>query len=102
MDRAHALLHLRELRSRVALLRPMRADGPSYKLWLGDVVEFANTVWGAGSDEVSRIAAVLREELAGAGEMSERRYLRRLERLDGVLAEIEGEFGTEGPARERE
>jgi hypothetical protein len=94
MDRGHALQHVRDLRARVRVLRPMRPESPAYKLWLGDVVELANAVWGVGAPEVERIAAALRskppaEVLADPG----RAYLRRLDLLDSVLAEYERVLG---------
>lgn len=93
MEPRHALQHVRELRSRIGFLRPMRPDGPTYKLWLGDVVEAANAIWGAGSPETARIADALRANPAREGDEAGRRYLRRLESLDEVLAEYERQLG---------
>ena len=90
MEPTHALQHVRDLRARIGFLRPMRADSPPYKLWLGDIVELANTCWGAGSPELEQVAAALRPVRAGpANDDAAHRYLARLSRLDGVLAAYE-------------
>jgi hypothetical protein len=81
---------VRELRERVAFLRPLRPGNASYKLWLGDIVELVSTVWGGDSPQMARITDVLRPDSAApASGSEERRYLERLSRLETVLAGFE-------------
>jgi hypothetical protein len=81
---------VRALKEQIALLRPMQVDSPTYKLWLGDLVEVVQAVWGSGSAEMAGIVAALREyptlpDLVGA----ELRYIARLNRLHEVLSGYE-------------
>ena len=90
MDEQHLLRHLHDLRARVAFLRPLRPDNLSYKLWLGDLVELVNTVWGKSSPQMARISDVLRRAPNDAGEsLGEQRYRGRLNELDAILAAFE-------------
>jgi len=72
----------------------MHPDGPGYKLWLGDVVEFARTVWGPGSAQLAGIAGILRAPPAVGDEDGAFGYLRRLQRLDDLLAGYERELSV--------
>jgi hypothetical protein len=97
VDRHHALQHLYELRARVTFLRAMRPDSQSYKLWIGDIAEFANTVWGTGAAQLQQLASALRQrpDEDDAGEVA--RYLRRLNRVDAVLADFERQIAAPAP-----
>jgi hypothetical protein len=86
IDRGHALQHLHELRAHIAFLRPMQAGSPAYKLWLGDLVEFVQALWGPGSPQLAQIADQLRGGSVESGSLT---YLRRLQGLDRLLEEYE-------------
>jgi hypothetical protein len=86
------LQHLYELRARVAFLRAMRPENQSYQLWIGDVAEFANTVWGAGTSQLEQLAAAIRQQTAGGD--AARHYLERLSRVDAVLADYERQLAA--------
>jgi hypothetical protein len=93
VDPAHLRHHLNELRSTLRWLRSLPPDGPRYKLWLGDLVEFTRVAFGVDSPQ----AAQLRDVLAAHGrppdgtDESERAaaYLARLDAFGGVLAEFD-------------
>ncbi|MGI8549696.1 MAG: hypothetical protein ACR2PL_02700 [Dehalococcoidia bacterium] len=93
MEAQHLRSHLYQLRQRVAFLRSLRPDSPSYHLWLGDVVELVNTVWGSGSPQMQQITAALTQRDSGpilnGGFTGERAYVRRVDSLDAVLAGYE-------------
>jgi len=72
----------------------MQPDGPGYRLWLGDVVEFAQAVWGPGSAQLAGIAGVLRGSPAPGDESGAFGYLQRLQRLDDLLAGYERELAA--------
>ena len=91
VNRRHAIEHVRGLRGRVAFLRPLRPNNPNYLLWIGDIAELANTVWGTGAPEPLWLAEALR---GGAERQAtdEERYLARLQAIDAVLAAYEREL----------
>ena len=75
----------------------MRPANPTYLLWIGDIAELANSVWGPGSAQTARLADALR----GGGTMARAAvgnsgYLDRLRALDAVLAEFEAELKVVG------
>lgn len=90
MDQRHLRSHLDDLRARIGFLRAMQPDNPSYRLWLGDVIELVNLQWGVDSPQM----AALRGALSGAtgrsadGEAQREAYLARLSALDGVLERL--------------
>ena len=89
MDSTHLRRHLEDLSARVELLRPMRPDNPSYKLWLGDVVELVNVQWGVQSQQMGQLRAAIGRggrlpEPEGDAD-AERAYVRRLNDVDAVL-----------------
>lgn len=91
MQSPHTIRQVRELRSRIVFLRALRPDNPSYRLWIGDIAELANTVWGIGAAEPLQLAAALHsspDEAAGAGQ-EDLYYLERLGRIDAVLESYE-------------
>jgi hypothetical protein len=101
VNRLHALQHLHELQERVAFLRALRPESPTYKLWIGDIAEFANTVWGMGSVQSLRLAAALKRPAVGPSteDAATRNYLERLEQINAVLAEYQQELnGRDGSA----
>jgi len=93
IDPGHLRHHLNELRSTLRWLRSLRPDGPRYKLWLGDVVEFTRVAFGADSEEAARVRGVLLERgrLPDDAEEMERvrDYLWRLDAFADVLAQFE-------------
>jgi hypothetical protein len=82
-----------DLRAGVESLRPLRPDGPRYKLWLGDVVELVQTIWGPGSLQLSEVAAAVRGPVA-PDDAAALRYLKRLQRLDRVLEDLERQLSA--------
>jgi hypothetical protein len=75
------------MRARINYLRALKPDNPSYKLWLGDVVELANVQWGVQSAQMQQL-----REAIGSGRRTPdgeddatRRYLERLDTLAAVL-----------------
>ncbi len=89
MDAAHLRRHLEDLRGRINFLRAMQPDNPSYKLWLGDVIELVNVQWGLDSTQMKQLRAAIgrggRQPEAETPEERTRAYLQRLEDLDAVL-----------------
>ena len=56
MDPLHLRRHLDDLRGRIAFLRAMLPDNPSYRLWLGDVIEVAHAaVQAVGVPDEQRV-----------------------------------------------
>lgn len=97
MNRDEALQQAETLRDQVALLRPMQIDSPTYKLWLGDVVELVEGVWGNRSPEMARIVAALRENPTLPAEAgAEMRFLARLNRLHVALTEYVAKLASDG------
>jgi len=78
-----------EMRDRVAFLRSLLPDNPSYKLWLGDVVELVNLQWGLQSREMkllrSAVARGGRQPMAESPEEQRSAYIGRLDDLEAVL-----------------
>lgn len=93
MDAAHLRHHLNELRSTLNWLRSLAPDGPRYKLWLGDLVEFTGVAFGRQSLEVERLRGVLanRARVPADADDADRRhdYLARLEALGALLRAFE-------------
>jgi len=95
MDPQHARRHLDELHATAAWLRTATPDGPRYKLWLGDLVEFTRVAFGLDSPQMARV----REVLTGsrlppdAGETDRvRDYLARLDRLTALIDDFARNF----------
>lgn len=91
MDASHARRHLADLQQRIVFLRSLTPDSPSYKLWLGDVVELINAVWGPQSTQMAGMAQALRPQSPATSgrsvpEASELAYVRRLNALDALLS----------------
>lgn len=89
----HLRGQLNELRAALAWLRTLTPDGPRYKLWLGDLVEFVHAAFGPASAQMLQV----REVLTGtprlptdAGEQVQTLdYLARLDRFAAVLVGFE-------------
>ena len=92
VNRGHALQHVRELRNQLAFLRALRPNSPSYLLWIGDIAELANTVWGSGAPQLLRLAEALRGSAVEEPATPEEQYLARLQAIDAVLAHYEEEL----------
>jgi hypothetical protein len=88
-EASHLRHHLNELRGTLRWLRSLAPDGPRYKLWLGDLVEFTRVAFGADSPQAARVREVLvgRPRLpADADEAARTRdYLDRLDAFRDVL-----------------
>ncbi len=97
-DPRHLRDHLAELRGRIAFLRTMQPDSPSYKLWLGDVVELVNVQWGVESVQMAELRAALgrggRHPEAESNEERTAQYLARLNDLEAVLYSFERAAGA--------
>lgn len=93
IDPGHLHHHLNELRSTLRWLRSLTPDGPRYKLWLGDMVEFTRAAFGVDSEEAARVRDVLvrRERVPEDAEEAARvrDYLSRLDAFADVLASFE-------------
>jgi hypothetical protein len=94
MDIDHIRHHLQDLSGRRYFLRTLKPDTDRYKLWLGDMVEFVNVAYGAGSGEMSELRAVLtsrpRLPVDATEEERVRDYVERLEALGALLDRFEG------------
>jgi hypothetical protein len=93
VDPDHLRHHLNELRSTLRWLRSLTPDGPRYKLWLGDLVEFTRVAFGVDSEEAARVRDVLlgRERLPEDAEeaVRVRDYLARLDAFADALTAFE-------------
>ena len=93
VDPEHLRHHLNELRSTLRWLRSLTPDGPRYKLWLGDLVEFTRVAFGADSEEAQRVRDVLlgRERVGEDTDEATRvrDYLSRLDAFAEALAAFE-------------
>src|SRR5438477_10110441 len=89
IDAGHLRQHLEDLRGRINFLRAMQPDNPSYRLWLGDVIELVNVQWGLDSTQMKQLRAAIgrggRQPDAETPAERTRAYLQRLEDLDAVL-----------------
>ncbi|MGH2584213.1 MAG: hypothetical protein ACRDJE_04805 [Dehalococcoidia bacterium] len=89
MDSRHLHQHLRELIEREPFLRSLRPDTERYKLWLGDIVELVNVVYGADSAEMSELRAAIGGRVRLPAEATEaerqRDYVERIDMLVAVL-----------------
>jgi hypothetical protein len=94
MDSLHAHRHVQELRKRVAFLRTLRPGNPSYLVWIGDIAELANTVWGIGAPQPLRLAEALRSAQPNDVDDEDHAYRRRVEEIDAVLAGYEQELSN--------
>jgi hypothetical protein len=97
-DPRHLRDHLADLRGRIAFLRPLQPDNPSYKLWLGDVVEVVNLQWGVDSVQMARLRAAIgrggRHPDAESDDERTAQYLARLSDLEAVLESFERGAGS--------
>jgi hypothetical protein len=93
MDALHLRRHLADLRGRIAFLRALLPDNPSYKLWLGDVIELINVQWGVHSTQMLQLRGAIgragRQPEAETPEERTRAYLSRLDDLDAVLGSFD-------------
>ncbi len=94
MDTAHLRRHLDELAKTLAWMRTLTPDGPRYKLWLGDLVEFTRDAFGSTSAQMAQIRAVLTGDLRPLPEEADetartRTYLARLDAFDAILVDLE-------------
>jgi hypothetical protein len=89
LDAAHLRRHLSDLRERIGFLRALEPDAPSYKLWLGDVIELVNLQYGLQSRQMLQLRAAIgrggRQPDAVSDEERREAYLQRLSDLDLVL-----------------
>lgn len=96
MEAAHVRRHLQELRQRAAFLGALRPENQRYRLWLGDVVELVNAVWGLQSPQMAQIRQALQsgtvDRSRPASGTGTDRYLERLRRIDAILAACEREL----------
>lgn len=101
MDPQHLRQHLQDLRDRIGFLRPLLPDNPSYKLWLGDVIEVVNVQWGLQSRQMLQLRAAIgrggRQPAAESPDERGRAYLSRLDDLDAVLESFQR--GTVEPVK---
>ncbi len=89
MDPKHLRGHLEDLKGRIGFLRPLQPDNPSYKMWLGDVIELVNVQWGLQSTQMLQ----LRAAIGRSGRRPEgttmadhiQSYQGRLDDIDAVL-----------------
>ncbi|HLZ69461.1 MAG TPA: hypothetical protein VKV26_06055 [Dehalococcoidia bacterium] len=90
LDARHLRRHLEDLIGRIAFLRPLLPDNPSYRLWLGDVIELVNVQWGVHSRQMAQLrAAIGRGGRHPDGETAEeqaRAYRQRLTDIEAVLS----------------
>ncbi len=87
IDARHLRRHLDDLIGRIAFLRPLQPDNPSYRLWLGDVIEVVNLQWGVQSRQMLQLrAAIGRGGRQPDGETPEERASVYRERLDDIEA----------------
>jgi len=89
MDAGHLRQHLRELIERGPFVRSLRPDTERYKLWLGDIVELVNVVYGVDSAEMGELRAAIggRARLSAEATEAERQrdYVERVDALAAVL-----------------
>jgi hypothetical protein len=74
-------------------MRTLTPDGPRYRLWLGDFVEFTRDTFGLESEQMARVRDLLtsspRSDPA-AEEMSRvHHYLARLDRFEAIVNSFE-------------
>ncbi|HEY7296211.1 MAG TPA: hypothetical protein VH916_14295 [Dehalococcoidia bacterium] len=90
MDARHLRQHLEDLIGRLAFLRPLQPDNPSYRLWLGDVIELVNVQWGVESRQMLQLRAAIgrggRHPEAETPEERARTYRARLNDIEAVLS----------------
>jgi hypothetical protein len=76
---------------------PLRPGNPAFLVWIGDIAEFVNAYWGAGSLQSVRLAEVLRGAGAGGNDQKAvQAYLNRLRETDRILADLEAELSAAG------
>jgi len=89
MDARHLRSHLGDLRERIGFLRPLQPDNPSYRLWLGDVIELVNVQWGVQSRQMLQLRAAIgrggRQPEAESDAERGAAYRQRLSDLEAVL-----------------
>ena len=92
MNTHHLRHQLNDLRSTLPSLRTLAPDGPRYKLWLGDLVEFANAAFGPDSPQMARIREVLTSSRLSPDADQVTRlqdYLTRLDAFGALLADFQ-------------
>jgi len=89
MDPRHLRSHIEDLRGRIAFLRALQPDNPSYRLWLGDVIELVNVQWGLQSRQMLQLRAAIgrggRHPEGATPEERAQAYRQRLDDVDIVL-----------------
>lgn len=89
LDAAHLRRHLQDLRERIVYLRALEPDSPTYKLWLGDMIEVVNHQYGLQSRQMLQLRAAIgrvgRQPEAVSNEARRDAYLQRLADFDLVL-----------------
>jgi hypothetical protein len=89
LDAAHLRGQLQDLRERIAFLRALEPDSPTYKLWLGDVIEVVNLQYGLHSRQMLQLRAAIgrvgRQPAAISEDERREAYLQRLADLGLVL-----------------
>lgn len=90
--------HVQDLRGRIAFLRALAPDSPTYKLWLGDVIELVNLQWGVDSRQMAQVRAAIgrggrHPEPETASERTTA-YLAKLDDVDVVMQSFERDSGA--------
>ena len=89
MDYRQARAQLSEFRTSLNWMRTLTPDGPRYRLWLGDFVEFTRETFGLDSEQMARVRDILTAEPRAEPATDEttrvRRYLARLDRFEAVV-----------------
>lgn len=89
MNAHHQRHKLNELRRELMSLRPLAPDGPRYKLWLGDLVEFVHAAFGPATPQMAQVRAILTggaRPPADADEITRTRaYVARLDAFAALL-----------------
>ena len=93
LDIPHLRRHLQGLGNMLHFLRTLPPEGPRYKLWLGDLVQFVNDAFGPRSQQMAEVRAILTagERLPPDADETLRRqaYVARLDRFGRLLASFQ-------------
>jgi hypothetical protein len=73
----------------------MRPGNPAFLVWIGDIAELVNSVWGTDSAEAAQLAEALRNAGSRAGgDQADRKYLERLGQIERFLNHLESELNV--------